>query len=144
MLDKALYIMLFMWIATFGLLGIQWMMGDIMGQELTIRCSDSVLMDCDSIYGEPMKPYLLSWSSEASINTVTDRASEGNYSGVDKFVSFAITAAYVAWDLISLVSGVYVFTMLYFIGIPSIMVIGIGIVYLILLLRAIFGWIRGV
>ena len=144
MLDKSLYIMLFMWIITFSMLGVQYMAGDIMGQEITIQCTDSILADCASIYGEPVKPYLLNWSTEASLNTVLARAVTGNYTGVDKFLDFAVAAAYAAWDLIKLVSGVYVFSMLYYIGMPSIMVIGIGLIFLILLLRSVFGWIRGV
>ncbi len=144
MLDKALYIMIFMWIASFTLLGVQYMVGDIMGQEMTIQCTDSILMDCESVKGTPIKPYILNWANEANINEITQRASEGDYTGIDKFIQFAIAAAFVAWDLIALVSGVYLFTMLYFIGMPSIMVIGLGIVYLIFLLRSIFGWIRGI
>lgn len=136
--------MIFMWITSFTFLGVQYMVGDIMGQEMVIQCTDSILADCDAIKGQPMKPYLLSYFSEASINETTERAAGGDYTGIDKFLQFAITAAYIAWDLIALVSGVYVFTTLYYIGMPSIMVIGIGIIYLILLLRAIFGWIRGI
>lgn len=53
-------------------------------------------------------------------------------------------AAAVAWNLIILLSGTYIFTIMYFFGVPIPLVIGMVILYIFLLARAIFGYVNRV
>lgn len=146
MLDKALYIMLFMWTINFVLLGVQFALLDVIHVELLINCSDNSDY-CNSAKGTPLKTPIVGWVTDSNINEIVSRASGGDYTGtgiIDKFVSFAIIAAYVGWDIILLLTGINIFLFMYFMGVPMIFVIGIGLVYSILLIRAIVGYIRGV
>ena len=53
-------------------------------------------------------------------------------------------AAAVAWNLIILLTGTYIFLIMYFFGVPLPLVIGFVIIYILLLARAIFGYINRV
>jgi hypothetical protein len=145
LLDRALWMMLGMWMATFATLGAQYMIGDIFGWELTVQCTDSIPMDCDSIRGQPMKSYLVGYIDLANINGILSDSIAGTDGGtIDRIVNSVQAAAYVGWNIIALMTGTYIFSFLYFMGVPTIFVVGIALVYAVLLIRAIVGYIRGV
>ena len=76
-----------------------------------------------------------------SFNSQTDNAL-----GADKtntLLDTFIGAATIGWDLFTLLTGTYVFTLLAFFGVPLIIVTGIIGIYVILLIRALIGLIRG-
>lgn len=133
-----------MWCLSFTALGVQYSMSDVLGWEMTVQCSDG----CDE-YGQPMKPYILDVFTNGNINNIVARSSTGTYSNsdssdFDKVINFSTAAAHVAWDVILLLTGTYIFNFLYFMGVPLIFVVGFGIAYAVFLIRAIFGYIRGV
>ena len=140
--------MIFMWTSSFMALGTQWMIGDVMGVEMTVNCYDTTAL-CTNVRGTPMKPYILDFIDEGNINELTERAVGGNYnnpdaSEFDKVLNFTTAAAHVAWDIIGLLSGTFIFGYLYYSGVPLILVVGIALIYIIFLVRAIIGYIRGV
>jgi hypothetical protein len=145
LLDRALWMMLGMWMATFATLGAQYMIGDVLGWELTVQCTDSIPVDCESIRGEPMKKHLLGYIDLANINGILSNSITGTDGGtIDRIVNSVQAAAYVGWNIIGMLTGTYIFSFLYFMGVPTIFVVGIALVYAVLLVRAIVGYIRGV
>lgn len=129
---------------SFSALGVQYVFSDVIGWSMTVQCSDGCAQ-----YGEPMKPYLLSVFSDGTINSVLTDASTGNYSPednspFDKIINFSTAAAFIGWEVVQLLTGTYVFTFLYFMGVPWIFVTGFATLYAVFLIRGIVGYIRGV
>jgi hypothetical protein len=110
----------------------------------TIQCSDGC-----AEYGQPLKPIIVGWLNGGNFNEITLRASQGAYtnsdqSAFDKVLNFSTAAAHVGWDLVLLLTGVYIFSLVYYVGVPIIFVSGITMIYYFFLIRAIVGYIRGV
>lgn len=133
--------MIFMWTATFMIIGVQWALLDVMHVELTIRCSDGC-----AEYGQPLRPKLTGFVQDGNISEITGRASGGEYGdgAFDKVVQFTVAAAYVGWDIVLLLTGVFIFEFMYYMGVPLIFVGGFLTIYGIFLIRAIVGYIRGI
>ncbi len=81
-------------------------------------------------------------------NTSTTEITSANYTGNSTFYSkvetFTTGAAYVAWELIGLMTGTYIFNMMLLIGIPAWFVTAFIALYILLLARAIIGYVRGI
>ena len=139
--------MLSLWIITFMLLGVQYLMGDVFGWDITIMCTDADVLawKCSDYYGQPIKSNLLGYINTADITSKLDSSLDGTDNGtIDRLIGFATAAAFVAWNLIAIFSGVTIFQLLWFLGMPFIIVTGIALVYYVLLARAILGYVRGV
>lgn len=136
MIEKALVIIIFMYAVSFSVYGAQYVLGDVFGVTLV------------SYQGTVLKPYITTFLNEDQINTVTSNIVTSNYTAnstaFDKIETFSVAAAYVAWELVSLLSGTYIFNFIYLMGVPQIFVVPVVVLYLILLARAIIGYIRGV
>ena len=136
MIENALNIMLFMWCVSFSVFGIQFVVGDVLDVDIT------------NYRGEPVRSHLASMINTDQINQVTVDIIEGDYKDnsteYDKVEDYGIAAAFVAWELILLLSGTYIFSFLHLMGVPLIFVSVLVILYLMLLARAIVGYIRGV
>ena len=137
--------MLGLWLMSFIAIGVQYTFGDVFGVNLTIMCTDSLVMDCNDLYGQPMKGYLIGYVEQAKIKEILQGSLSGTNGGViDRIVESVQAAAYVGWNIIGLLTGTTAFTFLWFLGVPSIFIIGFIFVYAIFLIRAIVGYIRGV
>lgn len=137
--------MLGLWLMSFIAIGVQYTFGDVFGVNLTIMCTDSLVMDCNDLYGQPMKGYLIGYIDDAQIKEILQGSLSGTNGGViDRIVESVQAAAYVGWNIIGLLTGTTAFTFLWFLGVPSIFIIGFIFVYAIFLIRAIVGYIRGV
>ena len=136
MIENALNIMLFMWCVSFSVFGIQFVVGDVLDVDIT------------NYRGEPVRSHLAAMINTDQINQVTVDIIEGDYQDnsteYDKVEDYGIAAAFVAWELILLLSGTYIFSFLHLMGVPLIFVSVLVILYLMLLARAIVGYIRGV
>ena len=136
MMEKALIIILFMYSTSFAIYGGQYVIGDVFNVTLT------------SYDGTPLKSYLLDFFEEGTLNTVTGNIVNGTYvdngTSYSRILDFSIAAAYIAWELVTLLTGLYIFNFIYLMGVPLIFVTPIVILYLILLARAIIGYIRGI
>tara|TARA_B110000014_G_scaffold227169_1_gene186865 strand:- start:346 stop:738 length:393 start_codon:yes stop_codon:yes gene_type:complete len=130
MIEKSLYIMIFMYSISFSILGAQFIVGDIMGVEMT------------DINGDPLKSSILTTIQVDQLNTSAQNVIGTNQTSI---VSDPITAAAgIAWELILLMTGTYVFQIAYLLGIPSILVAGMVLLYIILLMRTIIAYLRGI
>ncbi len=130
MIEKSLYIMIFMYSISFSILGAQFIVGDIMGVTMT------------DINGDPLKSSILTTIQVDQLNTSAQNVIGTNQTSI---VSDPITAAAgIAWELILLMTGTYVFQIAYLLGIPSILVAGMVLLYIILLMRTIIAYLRGI
>ena len=138
--------MLGLWIITFMLIGTQYLFGDVFGWDITIICTDADVLfwKCSEYYGSPLKSYLLGYIDTAHITALLSDSLDGTDGTFDRIIGFAFAAAYVAWNLIAIFSGITIFQMLWFLGVPFIIVTGVALVYYVLLARAILGYVRGV
>lgn len=146
MIDRALWMMLGLVVFTFMLLAMQYLVGDVFGIELTVQCTDADLIDwvCSDFYGKPIKSSLIGYLDMGTVTTLLSDSLDGTDGTFDRIIGFALAAAYVAWNLIAILSGITIFQLLWFLGVPIIIVSGIALVYYIFLARAILGYVRGV
>lgn len=129
MIEKSLVAIMFVYAVSFGILTAQFVFADVFGVTLT------------NYNGVPIKTNLISITNIANINT-----SEQNITSTSRasIVSNPVTAAAgIAWELILLITGTYVFNVLYLLGVPVILIMGLVALYFMLLARAILGYIRG-
>lgn len=136
MIDKALMIIIFMYAIGFSIVGIQFTLADVFGITLT------------NIEGVPVDSALRGFIKQdelniRSINIITANFTT-NSTFYDKIETFTTGAAFVAWELITLMTGTYVFYIMILFGIDEIFVITFLALYLFLLARAIVGYVRGI
>lgn len=129
MREKALLVMIFFYLASFMLLGVQFMLGDIYGKDMV------------NWKGDIMRSSVLDYLDEDNFNSKTQAALDADKTStlLDTFIG----AATIGWDFFLFLSGTYIFTLLVFFGIPEIIVAAIVATYLVLLVRALIGLIRG-
>jgi len=136
MIDNALKIVIFMYAAGFSLLGVQYTMADTIGLEMT------------NLDGTPIKSALHGFINDDEINTRTQNIVSADFQGnstyYDKVETFTTGAAFVAWELVSLMTGTYIFYIMYLFGVPSMFVAVFITLYALLLARAILGYVRGI
>lgn len=139
-----------MYTASFCLLGTQYIFGDILNIDMAtlVDVYDPVTGDTTPA-GTPMKSYLIGFINTGTIDSVADRVTTGDYTNsdvsfVDRFISFAVIAAYIAWDVITLLSGTYIFNLVFMMGIPYVFVFGFVVIYVLTVMRAAVTLIRGV
>jgi len=136
MIDNALKIVIFMYAAGFSLLGVQYTMADTIGLEMT------------NLDGTPIKSALHGFINDDEINTRTQNIVSADFQGnstyYDKVETFTTGAAFVAWELVSLMTGTYIFYIMFLFGVPEIFVLVFVTLYALLLARAILGYVRGI
>lgn len=136
MIDKALMIIIFCYIASGTLMAGQVVIGSVY---------DITLVNHE---GVEISPYIGVFINEDEFNTRTQNIVEGNFTGnstyYDRVETFTTGAAYVAWELITLMSGTYIFNVMYLMGVPAEFVLIFVLAYLSLFARAIIGYVRGI
>jgi hypothetical protein len=148
-MESALKIMLFMWSVSFSVLGGQYIIGDVINVDLqntwTDFNGDGVIDTSDHV---KLKSHLLTIIDEDTINETTQNIVTANFTTnstyYDKVETFTTGAAFVAWELVTLLSGTYIFNLLYLMGLPVMFIAFFVILYLALLARAIIGYVRGI
>ena len=149
MIDKALIVIIFMYAISFSILGVQHEIGDVYHKNIVTLVDVYDSNGNISIHaGTPIKSSLLGYINQDEINRRALNMLTANYTGnttyYNKIETFTTGAAFAAWELITLLSGTYIFNMMYLLGVPLHFVIGFLALYLILLSRAITGYVRGV
>jgi hypothetical protein len=147
MIESSIKIMLFMWCISFSLLGGQYVIGDVFGIEMTNTWTDfDGDGDVDSADHTPIKSHLLTIIDVDLINQQSVNIVNANYTTnstyFDKVETGTTALFYVTWELITLLSGTYIFNLMYIMGIPLIFVSFFVILYLALLARTIIGYLR--
>lgn len=129
MIEKALIAIVFMYAVSFSLLGGQYLM-DTFGITMT------------NIDGTPVSPSLLSIVDVDNLNSVTNELNtvNGTEASADPFgVAAAMTVTF-----LQLLTGTYVFNLLFLFGVPAIFVYGMTTLYALLLIRALIAYLRGI
>lgn len=137
MIEKALMIMIFMYCVSFSLLAGQYFIGDVLGITLT------------SWSGTPIKSAVLDYINQDQLNEVTQAIAQVNNtrnSTLDAVTESFELGLTIGFELLTLLTGTYIFNLLYLMIGPDslIFIAGLVAVYAILLGRAIIAYLRGV
>lgn len=136
MIDKALMIIIFMYAAGFSIVGIQFTLADVFNITLT------------NTEGQPIDSALRGFIKQDELNIRSANIVSANFTQnstfYDRVETFTTGAAFVAWELITLMTGTYIFYIMILFGIDEIFVIAFLAIYLMLLARAIVGYVRGI
>lgn len=130
MIEKSLIVIIFMYSFSFSALGVQYMYADVLGT------------DIKNFEGVVIKSEILNYIDMPAVNTATSGIVGTNSTSV---VNNPVSAAAgIAWEIIQLMSGTYIFGVLVMLGVPSIIVAGMTILYVFMLARTIIAYIRGI
>ena len=137
MLDKALFIILCIYAISVSYITVQWAVVDVM--HVTVQNYRGETLSA-SLIGGFMNINLFNSQTQLIING-TFNQNTTDYNRVENSIT---AGAAVAWNLIILLSGTAIFTLLYFLGVPLPLVLGLAVIYIFLLARAIFGYLNRV
>jgi len=143
MIDKALIIVIVMYAAGLMMIGMEITLGQLTDVEIRGFITDPVT-------GEKpiLKSAIAGYLQEDEFNQYTQRITNANYTTnstfYDRVETFTTGAAFVAWELIQLMTGTYIFNMLYLFGVPQWLITLFITLYILLLARAIIGYVRGI
>ena len=145
--ESAIKIMLFMWAVSFSVLGGQYIVGDVINVDLqntwTDFNGDGVVDSSDHI---ALKPHLLSIIDVDTINTTAENIVTADFKSnstyYDKVETGTTALFFVTWEIITLLSGTYIFNLLYLMGVPVMFIAFFVIMYVALLGRAVISYLR--
>lgn len=137
MLDKALFVIIAMYAVSIAFITVEYTLVDVMHVEVT------------NYRGQQLNGTLVSTFMNMDLfNEQTDLIINGtfneNTTDYNRVETSVTAAAAVAWNLVILLSGTYIFAIMYFFGVPTPLIAGMIILYILLLARAIFGYINRV
>ena len=135
MIEKSLIIIMFMYASSFALLGMQYTLADSFG--LTLIGAD----------GQPIQSNVLDFVRTGELNTRFTNATVTQIEAGENWLIYnPITAAAgLVFELFLLLTGTYIFNVLFFVvGIPQVWIAGFVILYMFLLMRTIVAYLRGI
>lgn len=113
--------------------------------------ADSYGVTMETPDGTPIRSGILDFINQDFVNTfssnVTNQVNQtsGQPGGTDFFINNPIVAgATMAWSLFLLMTGTYIFNLLYLFGVPTIFIIMFAAPYMFLLVNTLIAKIRGV
>jgi len=130
LIEKALIVIIFMYSMSFSMIGTQYILGDQFGITMT------------SMNGVPIKSNLLAITDIDTLNIIGT-----NVTGTDPSLirtNPVVAAAEIAYELFLLITGTYIFNMLLLFDVPVVFVAGMIFIYVLLMIRAVVGYLRGV
>ncbi len=137
MIDKALFMIIVMYGMSVAYLTVEYTLVDVMHVEVT------------NYNGQILNGTLISsWMDMDTFNAQSALIVNGtfneNTTDYNRVENSVTAAAAVAWNLIILLTGTYIFNLILFLGVPPPLVAGMVILYMLLLARAIFGYVNRV
>ena len=135
MRDKAFYIIIFMYFASFGMLAGQYLFADPFGYQIT------------NFEGATIKDEILGFLNVTNVNTITgdiaDAQSQSNSTldAVENSFNLGLNIGFLGLQILT---GTVIFNILYIFGIPAIFIAGMVVIYAFLLVDAIIARIRGI
>ena len=114
---KAIIMIITMYSLSIMLLVGQWAIADVFGITLT------------DVYGNPLKQNALSVVNVGNINNFQGNVTNTNPATL--IVNVISTDATMLWQIFQLASGTLIFNVLYYLGVPAIMVVGLTLIYFI-------------
>lgn len=137
MIDKALMIVLVFYALGFMMIGMEYTVAQVYHVKLVSPVS-----------GDPIESSIVGYLQEDNLNTRTGNIVNANYTTnstyFDKIETFTTGAAFIAWELVTLMTGTYIFWIMALFGVPTWMVTMFVLLYALLLARAIIGYVRGI
>lgn len=137
MIDKALIIVIFFYAFGFISVGLEYSVAQVWHVELV-----------SPVTGQPMNSAIVGYLQQDEVNERSTNIINANYTGnstfFDKIETFTTGAAFVAWELVALMTGTYVFRTMLLLGVPDWFVTSFIVLYGLLLARAILGYVRGI
>lgn len=119
------------------MVGIEYTVGQVYHVELVSPVS-----------GEPINTAIVGYLQTDEFNQRSQAIASANYTSnstfYDRVETFTTGAAFVAWELVGLMTGTYIFYIMLLFGVPNWFVVGFIMLYIILLARAILGYVRGI
>jgi len=134
LIEKSLIVIIFMYAASFSLLGVQYTLGDSFG--ITMVGAD----------GTTVRSQVIDYIQIGNINAVQNLTRAEVQTAQDWIIYNPITAAAgIVWELFLLLTGTYVFSVMFnVLGIPWIWITGFVVLYFFLLMRTIVAYLRGI
>ena len=129
MIEKALMIIIFMYAVSFSLLGGEYLMS-VFGITMV------------NYEGTPIQSSLLAIVDTDNLNSVTNNLNTVN--GTTAESDPVGTAAGLVVDILQLMTGTYIFNLLFLFGVPPIFIYGITVIYALILFRALIAYLRGI
>ena len=138
MIDKALIIVFTFYALGFMMVGMEYSVNQVYHVDMV-----------SPLTGEPMpSSAIVGYMQNAQFNESTGEIVTANFTSnstfYNKVETFTTGAAYVAWELIGLMTGTYIFNMMLLMGVPVWFVTAFIALYILLLARAIIGYVRGI
>lgn len=136
MIEKPLYILITTYCVSFAVLSGQYFVGDVLGMTIT------------NWEGAPVQSTLLALIDMDELNQITadfaNAESQSNSTLAPIENAFNIGLG-VAWEILTLLTGTYIFNFMYFMGVPWYFIAGtMAITYFLMLGRTIIAYVRGI
>ena len=135
MIDKSIIIIIFMYGASISFLTIEYVMVDVFHITVTNYAGQQLT-----------GAFVTTQLNLDEFNTISEAIDQGTYTQnttfYDRVETYATAGAAVAWNFISILSGLYIFNLLTFMGVPIPLVTGLAILYVFLLARTIIGLLQ--
>lgn len=135
MIDKSLYIIIFFYASGFMMLGVQYVLGDVYHIAMT------------NLDGDPLQSSVLQIINTGNINSITENianATDAENSTLDSIVNAFQLGYNIGIEFAELLTGTYIFNLMYFFGIPPLIIAGFVALYLFCVGRTLIAYIRGV
>lgn len=126
---------MFVYAISFSILGAQFIFADVMHVELT------------NFQGQPITTNIFNSLHQDTLNQIAINSTSQSptwQQQVTNSLLYLGAAAKIAWNLLLLITGFYVFAVMIDMGVPVIFVMMFIGLYIILLARSIPGWIRSI
>lgn len=155
MIDKALIIVIVMYSLGLMIIGFELTIGQQYGIPLLGFVTDNNEFLSDDVTPNPnfgqrivLNSAIVGFLQESEFNAYTDNITSANFTSNSTFydrVETGITGGvFVAWELLQLMTGTYIFNILLLFGVPSWLVTLFVTIYILLLARAIVGYVKGI
>ena len=135
MIDKSIVIIIFMYGFSIAFLTIEYVMVDVFHITVTNYAGQQLT---GAFVTTQLNLEVFNSLSEDIVNGTFNQ----NTTFYNKVETYATAGAAVAWNFVSLLSGLYVFNLLTFLGVPLPFVTGLAILYVFLLARTIIGLLQ--
>ena len=111
-------------------LGVQFLLADAVGITMT------------NFEGVQLKSKILDTIKLDNLNQHTQNFINDDTESVSIVEQFVQTST-LAWELLTLLTGTYIFNILIFFGVPEIFVTGLVVIYVIMFGRTVLGYVKG-
>ena len=135
MIDKSIMLILTMYALMIGFLTVEFMINDVLHTNFV------------NANGDVLEPTLVTtWLNLENFNTISQEMVNGTFNQnttfYNKVETYATAGAAVAWNFVALLTGLQMFSVLAFFGVPLPLVTGLAMLYVFLLARTIIGLLQ--